>query len=44
MTDSQLSDSEVGSINVEAAVFRGHFFVTSAPPTPSCLRKREHRG
>jgi hypothetical protein len=40
--DCQLSESEVGSINVEAAVFRDRFFVTSAPPTFSCLRKREH--
>jgi hypothetical protein len=42
VTDGQLSYSEVGFINVEAAVFRGRFFVTSAPPTPFCLGKREH--
>jgi hypothetical protein len=39
VTDGQLSDSKVGSINVETAVFRGRFFVTYAPPTPSCLGK-----
>jgi hypothetical protein len=33
VTDGQLSDSKVGSINVETAVFRGRFFVTYAPPT-----------
>ena len=26
----------------EVSDFRGRFFVTSEPPTPSCLRKREH--